>query len=320
MWNIGDLCVYYVPEETSSILACVKNVDNVRKRLLLHPFSENDPETWISMSSVFRLTDLYRVNFGMNEPNSSATLQELNKDFFLTKTQRALSLADDKTVLEEFSKALHGGPLISWCIGDICVSKWSEDGEYYYAEVVHISPDTKRCRLSFLFYENEEDKSWLDLYEYSDSKAQLVMDEDNIRVACDRLPRSDKDGHLYLELQTLTTKLPEEKSTSALSRTTSRSPPPLPDSESKITVQHASKSCERFAEPSTTKSGDDRKGIVHTPISPPSFNLDLPLNWKDLLLADEAPHQALLTSWFMCGYHTGYYEGLKVRDKAGQSG
>lgn len=75
MWNIGDLCVYYVPEETSSILACVKNVDNVRKRLLLHPFSENDPETWISMSSVFRLTDLYRVNFGMNEPNSSATLQ-----------------------------------------------------------------------------------------------------------------------------------------------------------------------------------------------------------------------------------------------------
>lgn len=44
---------------------------------------------------------------------------------------------------------------------------------------------------------------------------------------------------------------------------------------------------------------------------PPSSLLRLqmpPLDRQHLLCADEMPFQALLTSWFMCGYHTGYYE------------
>ncbi len=64
-------------------------------------------------------------------------------------------------------------PTTSWKIGDICVCQWSDDKEWYYAEIIDIDETAQTCTVSFLFYENEEsDVALTGLFRYDAPEAR----------------------------------------------------------------------------------------------------------------------------------------------------
>uniref|UniRef100_A0A5K3ELP4 Tudor domain-containing protein n=1 Tax=Mesocestoides corti TaxID=53468 RepID=A0A5K3ELP4_MESCO len=191
-----------------------------------------------------------------------------------------------------------------WNVGDICVCRWREDGEWYYAEIVKIFPSTQTCLVSFLYYENAESGIRLsNIFPVDAPEARLVKDEDNIRIACDRLRRVVSVEELCPQLECMST--------------SEAAQPTLMDSDSQVKWAG-----EGAPPPPRSGPGEQEVGAAmptekpaeqpSLPVPPP---LALPPNWRSLLLSsygdDETAFRALLTSWFMCGYYTGYFEGLK---------
>ncbi|VDK79905.1 unnamed protein product [Dibothriocephalus latus] len=275
MWAVGETCLYSKSPNGDYTFACIKDVDDVQKRLLIGSFAEDDKDEWVPMSCVLAIDNESQLLSAISAPNASAAFQELDKLFFTSKVNKALSLEDSP-------------------------ESWSEDENYYYAEIQEIYTETQTCNVAFLYYDNEEVVNLSDLYSHKAPEARLVTDEGNIRTAAERLISTLCD-----QMEGVSTE-PEpvgvnEQSTSKDS--TQENPPPTNAAPARNAEQ-------RKAKPESAVVAGTSIETTMGSLAPPPYPvpLALPPNWKDLLIADQAPLQALLTSWFMCGYHTGYFE------------
>ncbi|VDD79976.1 unnamed protein product [Mesocestoides corti] len=275
MWSYGDLCIYKSARSGNSF-GCVKDVDCDSKQLLISPLTQDDKIEWVPAA--------YAVPISSEKALSSTELQ-------------VRQFAGKVFSESESAKSL-------WNVGDICVCRWREDGEWYYAEIVKIFPSTQTCLVSFLYYENAESGIRLsNIFPVDAPEARLVKDEDNIRIACDRLRRVVSVEELCPQLECMST--------------SEAAQPTLMDSDSQVKWAG-----EGAPPPPRSGPGEQEVGAAmptekpaeqpSLPVPPP---LALPPNWRSLLLSsygdDETAFRALLTSWFMCGYYTGYFEGLK---------
>ncbi|VDM01240.1 unnamed protein product [Schistocephalus solidus] len=293
MWAVGETCLYSKSGSADYTFACIKDVDDIQKRLLIGSLAEDEHSEWVSMSCVLAIDNETQLLSAISAPNASAACQ--------------LSRYSKSEQSQQRSR-LQGS---SWRVGDICVCQWSEDESYYYAEIREIYAETQTCNVVFLFYDNEEVVNLADLYSHKAPEARLVTDESNIRRAAERLISTLCD-----EMEEVSTK-PTPATVNAQAGnegSTRKNPPPINVAPLRNAERKKAK-CESAVAAAAATSTETVMGSLAPPPYP--VPLSLPPNWKNLLIADQAPLQALLTSWFMCGYHTGYFEGLKVRETTG---
>lgn len=165
-----------------------------------------------------------------------------------------------------------------WSEGDYCRAIYEEDGKPYEAIIVSIESDS--CRIRYLSYENEE-----------------VKRLDELSPSAGKAARKDQERHCLEEkLNALSDQSSESEADEFASneaQASNRSYPPLADQR-------------LFSPPHLSAGGKQRGKASNILIPPPPTSLPpIPsLDENELLTTT-------LMSWYMSGYHTGYFQAIR---------
>ncbi|KAM3939117.1 survival motor neuron protein [Leptodactylus fuscus] len=187
-------------------------------------------------------------------------------------------------------------PLKKWRVGDSCNAFWSEDGNLYPATIDSINAKQGTCIVTYTGYGNCEEQNLADL-RFPDSSegdsdprdaSQDVNGDEHSTDESDKSSRAsdNRDQH------------------KAAAPKTSHWNPPFPPAPPPFMAgfgQHGEKSSQ--AHPFL--SGWPPSFPPGPPLIPPP-----PPMGPDIAEDDEALG-SMLIAWYMSGYHTGYYLGLK---------
>ncbi|KAJ8391682.1 hypothetical protein AAFF_G00086320 [Aldrovandia affinis] len=206
-------------------------------------------------------------------------------------------------------------PEKEWRVGDTCCAFWSVDGHLYSAKIASINHNKGTCTVVYANYGNKEQQNLADLLsENSD------MEEDGARkvtqVKADESSTEESDKSLTPQMPSH--KLPSHqhrpkprpRPPSGPSKWGSGCPPTPPQGPSFRTPES------RSGGPGATFRGQPPVMSFGPPIMPPPP--PPPLS-QDSLEEDDALG-CMLISWYMSGYHTGYYLGLKQAREEAASG
>lgn len=322
-WTEGDLCIYEAPQTEQFFLGCIKKIDPETKLCTIHsPLVNADPLVKTENLSTPTVQDKTRI---VQSPLNKTTILMSDEDFFSRKLHKIVGLAPElvpKTATMPHSRTR--SKTRTWAPGDLCICMWSEDGSYYYASITEADANRDRYLVTYCYYENQETKRAVDLHELGTDFEMLVEDDQNKACVLNRkvlgMVEPCKQGGDMEQA--------EEKFASVLNLTKTREKSRLP-SHDPVTSKPPAPSLQ----PNPSKSPGERLAAdIMT-----NVNLDsLPhlvfsgdhsspmqaaqsaisnlarLNHVDQFHStSDSAWQALLISWFMCGYHTGYYEALR---------
>ncbi|XP_014210289.1 survival motor neuron protein [Copidosoma floridanum] len=161
-----------------------------------------------------------------------------------------------------------------WCIGSPCRAVYSEDGEIYEAVVTKIFENTGTCIVTFIGYNNKEKVEISSLLESEGLQSQIAQKKDAAAV---------------------------EQSTSSM-EFESQKVNGFQDHQMDYEVSR-DKSLKNMCAPGLSFN-PDIGAIPPAPPLPPQLMARLPENDADAL-------SSMLMSWYISGFHTGYYHGLK---------
>ncbi|MFT7813644.1 survival motor neuron protein 1-like isoform X1 [Arapaima gigas] len=191
-----------------------------------------------------------------------------------------------------------------WDVGDACLAYWSEDGNLYSATISSIDHEKGTCVVVYTDYGNEEEQNLADLLSDSyeeDGETQNASQQKEGQSSTDESDRSPKQplsGNQH-------SSKPRHRDSPGPSTWgpgfPNVAPPPQGQSN-------------RMNEP---KLGSPGPGFPSwppvIPYGPPMIPPPPPMS-PDSLEDDEAL-SSMLIAWYMSGYHTGYYLGLKQAQK-----
>ncbi|KAL2090171.1 hypothetical protein ACEWY4_014859 [Coilia grayii] len=191
-----------------------------------------------------------------------------------------------------------------WALGSPCRAVWSEDGLVYPGVVVWMKGE--RCRVRFDVYENEEEMELCALLPPEES--QTEEDTDN----------QDQE------------ETPVEGGSSSSSSDWRRKNVPDKSTKSPAKSQHSSQDQKEGKKAHRRGEAGPMPPFPFPPPAMPPMGLpDLPMfppppppsfTWppgKAGVMACDGPEDevaslsSMLLSWYLCGYHTGYYMGLQ---------
>ncbi|XP_034240423.1 survival motor neuron protein [Thrips palmi] len=202
-----------------------------------------------------------------------------------------------------------------WAAGDHCQAKFTVDEQLYEATVVSIDHDRGTCIVQYVGYGNSEEQP---LSALSHSMGAAVRRE-QVNIAT--LKAEDTEAAQSDD--------PMERSSEA-SSTISLSKMGLGDSSHKNANAQKSRNPPYVPRPphfsAPSNSGGPRLGV-------PNFSgIRAPSAMNDMVPPPLPPHvlaslpgddsealSAMLMSWYMSGFHTGYYQGLKRAKNFSQS-
>ncbi|XP_069818933.1 survival motor neuron protein isoform X2 [Dendropsophus ebraccatus] len=187
-------------------------------------------------------------------------------------------------------------PLKKWRVGESCNAVWSEDGNLYPATISSIDAKRGTCIVTYTGYGNTEEQSLADLRfpDSSEGDSDPRDPEQDVNGDEHSTDESDKSSGASDD---------RNQHKAAAPKSSHWNPPFLPAAPPFIPGfgQHGEKSSQ--AHP-------------FLPGWPPSFPHGPPLipppppMGPDIAEDDEALG-SMLIAWYMSGYHTGYYLGLK---------
>ncbi|XP_069483624.1 survival motor neuron protein-like isoform X1 [Ambystoma mexicanum] len=182
--------------------------------------------------------------------------------------------------------------LRKWRVGDTCSAVWSEDGSVYPASIVSIDPKRGTCIVVYTGYGNREEQNLSDLLPPSNSDTE------------DTKPDSKEN-----EVDTpYSTDESEPSSRCAASKPPSRAVPKTAAWNShfpQFPLPGLGRPGTKVSEAPPFLSGWPPPFPSGPPMIPPP-----PPMGPDSSEDDEALG-SMLIAWYMSGYHTGYYLGLK---------
>lgn len=179
-----------------------------------------------------------------------------------------------------------------WCIGSPCRAVYSEDGELYEAIISKIYENTGTCIVKFIGYNNSEKVEVSSLMESEGLQSQIAQQ---------KAAMQDKAN---------------QESSSTLPEASNFSPESVKMngiSDENMECDHDENKATRdfFTSRPMTSSFNPSMGMMPpAPPLPPHLMSRLPENDADAL-------SSMLMSWYISGFHTGYYHGLK-QAKSGQ--
>ncbi|KAI1900392.1 hypothetical protein AGOR_G00049480 [Albula goreensis] len=186
-------------------------------------------------------------------------------------------------------------PEKEWRVGDTCCAFWSVDGNLYSATVTSIDEEKGSCTVVYTDYGNKEEQSLADLQSENcevevdgAGKTTQVKEDESLT------DESEKSSHLQMHSRMSPIHQHRPKS--------SRGPvkPPVPPQG-----PSSSRSEQMSGGPGAGFPGWSPMMSLGPPMIPPPPPLD-----PNSLEEDDALG-CMLLSWYMSGYHTGYYLGLK---------
>ncbi|XP_012256286.2 survival motor neuron protein [Athalia rosae] len=172
-------------------------------------------------------------------------------------------------------------PYKKWVVGSPCRAVWSEDGEVYEAQIQKIYENSGTCLVKFIGYDN------IDKVEISSLAESLGL---AAQVAQTKEANADKVSNSSIDLQ-------ESGS--------------IGNPEVTHTGDEVEMECETEPRkfPQSSIAGGTLLGlsagmIPPAPPLPPQLMTRLPESDDDAL-------SSMLMSWYISGFHTGYYHGIK---------
>ncbi|KAF7255192.1 hypothetical protein EG68_08213 [Paragonimus skrjabini miyazakii] len=333
IWSVGDFCLYKPDPTEEYVLGAIKLID-VENNLCVIASCMSNMETKLPPGELLSLTP------------DTIKHKQLDASYFGQKLEK-LGCVFSGQAMEKLPKSTpfrpHKSANSSWQPGNMCICTWSEDESYYFAIISEADHQKDRFLVTFCYYNNTEIKRSADLHELGSDFELLVEDELN-KLAAEKLRKSQtlrkKVGSANLEDGNETA----DKYTNLLTFNTNDEDLAAAGINTAVTKEGDSQSCKPahskpkirpkpdptvnqnqfISTPSKTGvyGGDQNTAGVAPPLSgtlPPSFAtpsaLRPPLP-NNLPGTEQAPWQALLISWFMCGYHTGYFEALHSKNKS----
>ncbi|EEB13320.1 survival motor neuron protein, putative [Pediculus humanus corporis] len=193
---------------------------------------------------------------------------------------RAVKFAREGCVEENTKKVYKKGKEhYKWKVGDKCRCQYSEDKRYYEAEIMAIIDSTGMCKIKYYGYENEENVQLRNLKPSNGEEAILqqireATNDNNVTVADETM----RNSNIKCE--------PIE---------------PTPSNKKNNYKKTESSTSLKF-------SPSNKYNCVMPPPPPP------PHMFKNMCGDEDETEamNAMLISWYMNGYHTGYYHGLKM--------
>ncbi|XP_065455190.1 survival motor neuron protein-like isoform X1 [Chrysemys picta bellii] len=188
-------------------------------------------------------------------------------------------------------KKSNAAPLKQWRVGDACNAVWSEDGNVYLATIASINQKRGTCVAVYTGYGNREEHNLSDLLlpntvEKENEEQNAGENENETQYSTDESEKcSQSPGNKYNS-----TKLKS-------SHWNSHFPPPPPPG--------LERPGPKFSGPPPFLSSCLPPFPTGPPLipPPPPMGPDSP--------EDEEALGSMLIAWYMSGYHTGYYLGLK---------
>ncbi|KAK7866570.1 hypothetical protein R5R35_010417 [Gryllus longicercus] len=190
---------------------------------------------------------------------------------------------------------------LEWQVGAACRAVYSEDGNVYEATIQHIKSNGNTCIIRYVGYENEEEVLLSQLMVSEGPEARLKQEKESAYdtnegdAEAGNLPKSIHQSRYLLGKENIQKRSPESKKPYAKECITNFGSqfPPL----------HHSPYFGRASSSSMTAPPH----VMPTTLPPPP-----PLSvTSSLPLGDSEALSAMLMSWYMSGFHTGYYQGLQ---------
>ncbi|KAG5454420.1 hypothetical protein CSKR_202010 [Clonorchis sinensis] len=324
-WSDGDFCIYKCSGTNAYTLGFLKALD-VNNRHCTVVSCASGVERQLSSDDLLALTpDTIKL---VTDPNlhKLSLDQRLDSIYFTQKLGKMTSAMAGK-LSKKLAKSIppepaKTAPSTRWTVGQMCICMWSEDEGYYFGTIQEARPEEDQYLVSFCYYNNTELKRAADLHELGSDFELLVEDEYN-KTAAGRLrkrPTSHRKAEQVVtddveqttnEYAALMTLAPDGSAATNAAIPVSKTDYPQPATVSQ-------KPTTRLIPGLASSFGDQQPAFTAPPTGsfPPSFaNLATLKPCNEVQDTSQAPWQALLISWFMCGYHTGYFEALQSAAK-----
>ncbi|XP_061477350.1 survival motor neuron protein-like isoform X2 [Rhineura floridana] len=207
----------------------------------------------------------------------------------LDKTEQNAGTKRKNNKKNKTRKKSNATPQKQWRVNDACSAVWSEDGNVYQATITSINWKKGTCIVIYTGYGNKEEQNLADLLPPIDTEGtherSATENENETQYSTDE---SD------LCFQSPGNKYNRTKS----AQWNSHFPPPPP-------VLGSGRGGMKFSGPPPFLSGWPPPFPSGPPLipPPPPFSPDSP--------DDDEALGSMLIAWYMSGYHTGYYLGLK---------
>uniref|UniRef100_A0A4W3HRM6 Survival of motor neuron 1, telomeric n=1 Tax=Callorhinchus milii TaxID=7868 RepID=A0A4W3HRM6_CALMI len=185
-----------------------------------------------------------------------------------------------------------------WLVGDVCNAVWTEDGNMYPAIIQSVNEKQSTCIVMYTGYGNQEEQNLSDLIPVDSSEAESEGLKEN--------DGADRQSTEESETASSTDRCPQKEAKfrpSAPQPNWTREPKKHPPKPSQIPG---------FGSPDA-KFGPPPflPGCLPTiPGGPPLIPPPPPMG-PDSVDEDDEALGSMLIAWYMSGYHTGYYLGLK---------
>ncbi|XP_069792772.1 survival motor neuron protein 1 [Narcine bancroftii] len=184
-----------------------------------------------------------------------------------------------------------------WQVGDACNAVWSEDGNVYLATILSIHEKQGTCVVMYTGYGNEEEQNLSDLVPPDVSGADEDVEQKN-GTGQQSTDESDAISPINKPHRSNGAKPKIPMDHSSWNRHLPLQPPQISGFGS---------TGEKFRGPPPILPG----WLPACPAGPPLIPPPPPPMGPDTTDEDDEALGSMLIAWYMSGYHTGYYLGLK---------
>uniref|UniRef100_A0A8C5T8Y3 Tudor domain-containing protein n=1 Tax=Malurus cyaneus samueli TaxID=2593467 RepID=A0A8C5T8Y3_9PASS len=187
-------------------------------------------------------------------------------------------------------------PLKQWKVGDSCNAVWSEDGNLYLATIASINQKRGTCIVTYTGYGNQEEQNLSDLLPPTSDETVNGMGHSGENE--NETPYSTDESEKSFQS-------PRNKNNCTKARFSPQNlrfptPPPPPP------IPGLGRPGSKFKPPPSFLSCWPPPFPAGPPLIPPP-----PPPMRPDSAEDDEALGSMLIAWYMSGYHTGYYLGLK---------
>ncbi|XP_046822653.1 survival of motor neuron protein isoform X1 [Vespa crabro] len=168
-----------------------------------------------------------------------------------------------------------------WCIGSPCRAVYSEDGEVYEAIITKIYENCGTCIVKFVGYGNTEKVELSSLLESEGLQSQIAQQKDALAERCTEENMDQSETDCFDSSAKKVNGVVDEN----------------------MEFDFEAKASQNFIN-SDPSFNSFLNMMPPAPPLPPQLMAKLPENDADAL-------SSMLMSWYISGFHTGYYHGLK---------
>lgn len=169
-----------------------------------------------------------------------------------------------------------------WCVGSPCRAMYSEDGEIYEAIITKINNNIGTCIVKFVGYDNKEKVELSSLLESEGLQSQIAQQKDAMAEKSNEDSMDQSNTGCFFNSKT-------KKANGTMGESMECDSEPRP--------------FKNFMEAGSPFNYSVDM-MPPAPPLPPQLMAKLPENDADAL-------SSMLMSWYITGFHTGYYHGLK---------